>query len=210
MTPTCTTSRSGVSSEAKSVGNHGGLAHHGLSVAGERNVLTVFSTESAAKTRKVAVGTAPVCDGPGFGGRYRAVGGGPAPCSQASCLARFSRPIHRSPGSWSGSCGRSEGLPLSWYDVLVQLNEAGGEIRMHRLASSLLLSRSATTRFVERLERAGLLCATAPRTIAGEPSSDSPTRAGTPCGGGRVHLRGVKRHFGDIISNETPSSWCGP
>ena len=48
-------------------------------------------------------------------------------------------------------------LPLTWYDVLVQLEEAGGSLRMHELAARLLLSRSATTRFVDRLERAGLI-----------------------------------------------------
>ena len=48
-------------------------------------------------------------------------------------------------------------LPLTWYDVLVQLEEAGGSVRMHELADHLLLSRSATTRFVDRLEKAGLI-----------------------------------------------------
>ncbi len=48
-------------------------------------------------------------------------------------------------------------LPLTWYDVLVQLQEAGGSLRMHQLAARLLLSRSATTRFVDRLQAAGLI-----------------------------------------------------
>lgn len=51
----------------------------------------------------------------------------------------------------------SEGFPLTWYDLLVQLHEAGGIMRMHELADSLLLSRSATTRFVDRLESRGLI-----------------------------------------------------
>ena len=49
------------------------------------------------------------------------------------------------------------GIPLSWYDCLVQLNEAGGTLRMHQLADSLLISRSATTRFVDRLESRGFI-----------------------------------------------------
>jgi len=48
-------------------------------------------------------------------------------------------------------------LPLTWYDVLVQLEEAGGSLRMHELAARLLLSRSATTRFVDRLQKAALI-----------------------------------------------------
>jgi DNA-binding MarR family transcriptional regulator len=95
------------------------------------------------------------------------------------------------------------GLPLSWYDVLVQLNEAGGEMRMHRLASSLLLSRSATTRFVERLERAGLLVRDgAPDDRRGTVVRLTDQGMDTLRRAAGVHLRGVKRHFGDIISNE--------
>ena len=42
-------------------------------------------------------------------------------------------------------------LPLSWYDALVQLNEAGGTLRMSELADRLLLSGSATSLYPERL-----------------------------------------------------------
>jgi DNA-binding MarR family transcriptional regulator len=50
-----------------------------------------------------------------------------------------------------------QGFPLTWYDVLVQLSEADRDLRMAELAERLLLSRSATTRFVDRLEEAGLV-----------------------------------------------------
>ncbi len=50
------------------------------------------------------------------------------------------------------------GLPLAWYEVLLILSEAdGGRLRMHQLADSLLLSRSAATRFIDRMETAGLV-----------------------------------------------------
>jgi DNA-binding MarR family transcriptional regulator len=50
------------------------------------------------------------------------------------------------------------GLPLSSYDVLVQLSLAQeGQMRMYKLADAVLLSRSALTRAVDRLERQGLL-----------------------------------------------------
>lgn len=48
-------------------------------------------------------------------------------------------------------------LPLSWYQVLVELRLAGGSMRMHRLAEAATLSRSATTRLVDRIEDAGLV-----------------------------------------------------
>lgn len=87
-------------------------------------------------------------------------------------------------------------LPLSWYDALVQLHEGGGTMRMHELADHLLLSRSATTRFADRLENAGLITR---QTAQGD-------RRGTEVSlteFGRaelhrtapIHLRGVAEHF---------------
>jgi DNA-binding MarR family transcriptional regulator len=50
------------------------------------------------------------------------------------------------------------GLPLSSYDVLVQLDAVPeGRLRMSRLADAVLLSRSGLSRLVTRLERQGLL-----------------------------------------------------
>ena len=49
-------------------------------------------------------------------------------------------------------------LPLTSYDVLVQLEGAPGrEMRMSELADAVLLSRSGLTRLVDRLERQGLI-----------------------------------------------------
>ena len=54
--------------------------------------------------------------------------------------------------------GRRHGLPLSSYDVLVQLDEAeDGRLRMSALADGVLLSRSGLTRLVTRLADQGLL-----------------------------------------------------
>ena len=52
-----------------------------------------------------------------------------------------------------------EGLmPLSWYDVLLALYEAPGrKLRMHELASAILVTRGGLTRLVARIEKAGLL-----------------------------------------------------
>ena len=52
----------------------------------------------------------------------------------------------------------SQGMALSWYDVLVQLGVAeGGRLRMQALADSVVLSRSGLTRLVDRIEREGLV-----------------------------------------------------
>ena len=51
-----------------------------------------------------------------------------------------------------------EKLPLTWFDVLIQLSSAPGErLRMQTLADSVVLSRSGLTRLVDRMEGAGLV-----------------------------------------------------
>ena len=48
------------------------------------------------------------------------------------------------------------GMPIGWYDVLLQLAEAPQRrLRMAELASSVLLSRSGLTRLVDRLQAEG-------------------------------------------------------
>ena len=49
-------------------------------------------------------------------------------------------------------------LPLTWYDVLVQLYAAPeGRLRMQTLADSVVVSRSGLTRLVDRMEREGVV-----------------------------------------------------
>ena len=53
---------------------------------------------------------------------------------------------------------REHGLPLTSYDVLIQLSLAPDRrLRMFELADAIVLSRSGLTRLVDRLERAGLV-----------------------------------------------------
>src|SRR3954463_16182645 len=53
---------------------------------------------------------------------------------------------------------RMHGLPVSSYDVLVQLDEAPeGQLRMSSLADAVLLSRSGLSRLVTRLAGQGLI-----------------------------------------------------
>ena len=50
------------------------------------------------------------------------------------------------------------GLKLKWYDVLFYLRNAEGRrLRMSQLAESLALRPSAATRFIDRMEKAGLV-----------------------------------------------------
>lgn len=94
-------------------------------------------------------------------------------------------------------------LPLSWYDTLVQLHEADGSLRMHELADRLLLSRSATTRFADRLEASGLVtrqpCENDRRgtRITLTEEGRRRLRDAAP-----VHLRGVEEHFVRLLSDQ--------
>lgn len=96
------------------------------------------------------------------------------------------------------------GLPLTWYDVLVQLSEAeAGRLRMGELAQAVLLSRSALTRLVDRMQAAGLVergpvVSDARGSFAVLTSEGAATlRRATP-----IHLRGVAEHFSRLLSRE--------
>ncbi|HZQ38599.1 MAG TPA: MarR family transcriptional regulator [Dehalococcoidia bacterium] len=102
------------------------------------------------------------------------------------------------------------GLPLAWYDVLFQLSLApGGERRMQELAGAVLLSKSGLTRLVARMEQAGLVerrpCPTDLRgTIAAlTPSGKAALRRARP-----IHLRGIREHFADRLSDEEARALC--
>jgi DNA-binding MarR family transcriptional regulator len=89
------------------------------------------------------------------------------------------------------------GLPLSRYDVLLNLAEAPeGRLRMQELSASVLLSKSGLSRLVDRMVEAGL----------GPPERCQDDRRGwfavlTDQGrsalrrAAPVHLRGIQEHF---------------
>jgi DNA-binding MarR family transcriptional regulator len=52
---------------------------------------------------------------------------------------------------------RDAGIPLRWYDILVQLEETPDGIRMNELAERILYSKSGFTRVVDRMEEAALV-----------------------------------------------------
>jgi DNA-binding MarR family transcriptional regulator len=93
-------------------------------------------------------------------------------------------------------------LPLAWYDVLVQLSEAGGRLRMQELANRLLVNKSSLTRLIDRLEGAGLVarqpCAEDGRgwyAVLTREGRDALRRAAP------THLRGVQEHFAQFLTD---------
>lgn len=49
------------------------------------------------------------------------------------------------------------GIPLNWYEALVEIAFAGGTMKMNQFAEETTLTKSGATRFVDRLEQAGLV-----------------------------------------------------
>ncbi|MDQ1426062.1 MAG: hypothetical protein QOD72_3560 [Acidimicrobiaceae bacterium] len=97
---------------------------------------------------------------------------------------------------------RERELPLAWYDVLLQLHEADGRLRMSELASRLLTHRSSLTRLIDRMEAAGMV------TREGFPSDGRGSMAVLTREGREVmrraapvHLRGIQEHFAVYLTD---------
>src|SRR5438093_1230451 len=91
---------------------------------------------------------------------------------------------------------REAGLALADFDVLAQLAEAHGELRMTELADRALISRSGMTRRVARLADQGLVH----RDKAGSDGRGvvvAPTEASIPplAETAPVHVRGISKLF---------------
>jgi DNA-binding MarR family transcriptional regulator len=88
-------------------------------------------------------------------------------------------------------------VPLTWYDVLLELNSAPDRrLRMQQLAERVVLSRSRVSRLVDELERHGLVERRADpddgRAILAclTPEGRRALRRAAP-----TYLRGIERHF---------------
>jgi len=108
---------------------------------------------------------------------------------------------------------RSHGLPLSSYDVLVNLESAPDrQMRMSELADAVLLSRSGLTRLVERLEREGLLSrADCPSDARGSLAVLTDVGMARLAEARKTHLRGVRErfldHFDDAELEQLGAYW---
>jgi DNA-binding MarR family transcriptional regulator len=97
---------------------------------------------------------------------------------------------------------RDHGLPLTSYEVLMNLSDAEGhKLRMGELADRLLLSRSGITRVADRLERQGLIvrerCTDDGRGFFAHLTDQGSEMVGAAR---PDHLAGVRRHFLDRLT----------
>ena len=99
---------------------------------------------------------------------------------------------------WEGT-----GLRLADFDVLAQLAESGGELRMTELAARTLVSRSGLTRRVARLVDEGLVRrANASGDRRGVVVALTDTGVARVTGTVPVHLRGVSKLFVDRLDDQ--------
>ena len=99
------------------------------------------------------------------------------------------------------------GLPLAWYDVLLELASAGGRLRMSELGERVVLSRTRVSRIVDELERAGLVTRE-PNPEDGRSSFAAITAEGSRRfrEGGRVYRQGIKRELGGKVDPQALQS----
>ena len=97
---------------------------------------------------------------------------------------------------------RAAAIPMRWYDVLVQLEDAPEGIPMNLLAERILYSKSGFTRVVDRMEEAGLVRRNRPehdrRTIL-VVLTDKGTE--TMQQARRHHRDGIERHFSQYLTD---------
>ena len=96
------------------------------------------------------------------------------------------------------------GLPLAWYDVLLELHSAGDRLRMSELGERVVLSRTRVSRIVDDLVRAGLVA----REVNPEDrrssyallTSEGRRRFRTSA---KVYRAGIQRDLGDGVDTAT-------
>ena len=96
------------------------------------------------------------------------------------------------------------GMPLSWYDVLLELNSAPDRrLRMTELGAAAVLSRERVSRVVDELERTGLV-----RRERNPDDGRSLLAIVTDEGRRRLraaaptYLAGIARHFGTHLDDD--------
>ncbi|WP_111766450.1 MarR family winged helix-turn-helix transcriptional regulator [Nakamurella deserti] len=94
-------------------------------------------------------------------------------------------------------------VPLGTYDVLVQLSQCGGKLRLKDLLDRVILSQPGLSRRVERLEAAGLV-ERRPDPNDGRGVVVVLTRAGRYAlrSAAVVHMAGIDREFTHDLTDE--------
>ncbi len=109
----------------------------------------------------------------------------------------------------SADLDRAGEVPFGTYDVLVQLSQAGGKLRLKDLLGQLVLSQPGLSRRVERLEVSGLV-ERLPDPSDGRGVVVSLTKAGRSAlrSAAIVHMAGIDEQFTGSLSDEEAAILC--
>ena len=92
-------------------------------------------------------------------------------------------------------------MPLTWYDVLINLHNCGGRARMQELAASILFSKSGLTRLVDRMEKAGAVAReSCPQDLRGTYAVITPAGRRLLQRARPIHHRGIDEHFAQHLT----------
>ncbi len=99
---------------------------------------------------------------------------------------------------------RGGGLPIAWYDVLVQLKMSPGHrLTMRELSQAVLLSKSGITRLVDRMAREGLIerepCPSDRRVVYARLTERGLAAFDQAA---PVHVEAVRRRFSNLVTDE--------
>ena len=108
-------------------------------------------------------------------------------------------------GAIEAKLGATEEIPLTWYDVLWTLRKRGGDccLRFRELQQEIVLSRSALSRVIDALAKAGLVkktpCETDARGVDVELTDKGQKALASAW---PVYSDGIVEHFARYLSNE--------
>ena len=100
------------------------------------------------------------------------------------------------------------GVSIERFDVLMKLWQTMRPMQMHEVAESLFLSRSGATRFIDRLEEAGLVTRESIRhDRRGIAITLTPRGLEKLHEAQAIHLRGIQEHFINLLTADEVQSF---
>jgi len=87
-------------------------------------------------------------------GKNRIMGGYPSQVA-VRAWARLTKAQHQALTAVEQALSAAKLPPLAWYDVLLELERAGGSLRPFELEREMLLAQYNLSRLVDRMEKAG-------------------------------------------------------
>ncbi len=123
-----------------------------------------------------------------------------------STITAWARLVHASQsviGAIEADLKKDGYPPLDWYDVLLELERAGGELRPREISKNTLFARYSVTRLVDRMEKAELVArTTCPDDARGAIVQITDKGCKLRRDMWPTYAASIKRHFADRIGKD--------